>query len=511
MSAFAGDLENTPIELPPGTYYVKAVNEYGDTFPFNEMEIGPGESFRVSPFSASFTSLDIAHAIQVTARFLIDVEVARLGVMESMSGGYTTDLFDPEVEPTGDDLQALFDGLEYIAGQEEAVREALSVIEGEMEARRPVTYVNAGASPPRDALFDQMLFGIFFAAGQARERARGRVTDALTVARNFQPDTARLFEGLPAELKGTATSFEEWSRAIESGDLDDRLGKIHVFLESQAALDLARPQKTTAKTMAEESAPLLGADLSATGHGRAPGADKAADLTALTKKWTEYARQFYGDGSSDPNQQKKDKDQLAQLVAAGLAGIAPNIADKTLDSVAQQIAGKLIAAVPELADSVATSDESDEAWIEEIVQTVADKLLADGESGIDTAVVTDDLRQCLKEVLSTASTRLDALARCTLETRPTTWIDEATSSAFEQFEAAGSSEDEALGQAIAYGNCLRVASWSGGATKDEALEQCKGFLGIAPPAEQTAAPTAPPTAAPTQADPCADALPEPDR
>jgi hypothetical protein len=128
---------------------------------------------------------------------------------------------------------------------------------------------------------------------------------------------------------------------------------------------------------------------------------------------------------------------------------------------------------------------------------VADRLLADGESGIDTAVVTDDLRQCLKGELSTASTRLEALTLCTLETSPTTWIDEAISSAQKQFEAAGSSEGEALGQAIAYGNCLRVASWSGGATRKQALAECEGLLGITPPAEPTAAPTASPTAVPT--------------
>jgi hypothetical protein len=107
--------------------------------------------------------------------------------------------------------------------------------------------------------------------------------------------------------------------------------------------------------------------------------------------------------------------------------------------------------------------------------------------------------------------RQDALSICeSLENSASTWIDEAVYYAQKTLEAAGMTSDNAFDQSLAYGNCLRVTWWNGGATKNEALAECEGFLDISPPpGEPTAAPTAAPTPAPTAA-PVPTCTPAPD-
>lgn len=507
LSAFAGDLESNPVELPPGSYWVQAVNDGGGIFSFGEMEIEAGEAFAVSPFSGFEGNPKLADAMRTTANFLIDVEMGRLHVMETMSGGYATELFDPAAEPSGDDIETLFQSFGELAVQEEDLMAALRTIDdASAEAREPVLYVDARA-PARGALLNDiidMMPQFFKDIATVSERERARVLD---IAKEMSAqDKDEAFGQMPENLRGGAANFDQWLGQVKNGRHDNQLGAIHGHLHVSAGEATSRSGHTLGRTMAEEGAPLVksGFDLTVKAYGKVPGLGKAIDLTKKVKEWDAYLQKVYADplGTLEASARKSAEAALTDKIKKDLAKLAPGLSKSTLDDLAKQLAKSVVAAVPSLKTSptaVPVARGNDEEWIEGIVQEVADRLLADGESGIDTAVVTDDLRQCLKEVLATASTRLDTLARCTLETKPETWIDEATSSALRQFEAAGSSEDEALGQAIAYGNCLRVASWSGRATKEEAIEECKGLLGITPPAEPTAAPTAPPTAAPTPA------------
>ncbi len=513
LSAYAGDLEANPVELTPGQYWVQTVNKDDAVFAFDDIEVEPEDLMTVSRFEdttpdQSMTDPDLAAAMRTTANFLIDLEMARLDFMGSASGEFTTTLFDPDAEPGGEDLEAMFQNFEEIAAQEEDFVSALLVIQDSAaETRRPAAYLDARA-PAADALLNEIIERFapkfFNQIATVSERERTRVQD---IAKQMNTaDKEEAFGQMPENLRGGAANFDQWLRQVKDGQLDNQLGAIHGYLHANATEATQRSGHTLGRTIAEEGAPLIesAVDLEVKAYGKVPGLGKAIDLTKKAKEWDAYLQKVYADplGTLEASARKSAEAALTDKIKKDLAKLAPGLSKSTLDSLAKQLAKSVVAAVPGFKTSptaVPVAGASDEEWIEGIVQTVADRLLADGESGIDTAVVTDDLRQCLKGELSTASTRLEALTLCTLETSPTTWIDEATSSAQKQFEAAGSSEGEALGQAIAYGNCLRVASWSGGATKAEALAECEGLLGITPPAEPTTVPTAAPTPAATAA------------
>jgi hypothetical protein len=490
LSAFGGDLETNAIGLPPGTYDMTAVNADGDVFPLPEVAFESGDMMRGTRFSGGPANPELADAVRTIAGFVFEIESGRLGALETMSAGYTTTLFDPEVEPDGDDLQELFDTLETIASQEDAVRSAIGLFEDEMaEVRQPVAYVSKDASPPRGELEDE-LTALFFAIGNARERERSRVIGLL---QNYKGNTARLFEGLPSELRGGAQSYAEWSQFIRDGDLDKQLGKIHKLVESDPAAGLAR--KTSQQTMAEESAPLLGADVTGSSFGKTPGVPKSADLAARLGGWWAYVQLYYGEGKVNPALTEKDSERIAKTIATEIAKWAPDLPTKTREAVAGQIAGKLISTMN---PGTAAAGQTDEEWVEATVQTVADRLLADGESGIDTAVATDDLRQCLIRVLKGGASRQDALASCEAS-MDAQWIDQALYYAEKSLSGAGMTTSDVLEILSTYSQCLQT-KWRSGSTQEQALAECASFLDVSPPpAEPTTTPVAAPTVAPTPA------------
>jgi hypothetical protein len=318
-------------------------------------------------------------------------------------------------------------------------------------------------------------------------------------------DKEDAFGQMPENLRGGATDFDQWLRQVKDGKHDEQLGAIHGHLHASATEATQKSGHTLGTTIVEEGAPLVrsGTDLMVKAYGKVPGVNKALDLTKKVKEWDAYLQKVYADplGTLEASARKNAESALADRIKKDLTKLAPDLGKSTIDALSKQLAKSVVAAIPKLAGSPTSGPVvgSDEAWIEEIVQTVADKLLADGEQGIAVAVVTDDLRQCLTDTLATAMSRQDALSICeSAENSATTWIDEAVYYAQKQLEAAGMTPDDALDQSLAYGNCLRNTWWNFGATKDQARAECEGFLDISPPpAEPTSAPTPAPTAVPT--------------
>jgi hypothetical protein len=122
-------LEANPVELEPGTYWVQAVNSNDDILNFGEVEVEYGQLIACPHSPAGRMIRSSGDAMRTTTNFLIDLEMARLGFMGSASGGFTTTLFDPAVEPTAEDLQTLLDGMTGLARQEAALMAALRVID----------------------------------------------------------------------------------------------------------------------------------------------------------------------------------------------------------------------------------------------------------------------------------------------------------------------------------------------------------------------------------------------
>ena len=109
--------------------------------------------------------------------------------------------------------------------------------------------------------------------------------------------------------------------------------------------------------------------------------------------------------------------QVAQrLLSSGVSGIAAAIAT---DDLRLCLSGDVAAgftqkqALIDCADFMIT--QYDHAWIDAIVSKIAQDLLGDGFSGIEVAVITDDLRLCLADALQNNLSRATALNECAMK------------------------------------------------------------------------------------------------
>jgi hypothetical protein len=146
LTVLAGDLEHNDTYLPPGSYFIEFVNADDDVFRLGETNVEDGDIVGMSPFSGGPNDPELGSAVRTLASFLVDAEIGTLDVMESMSGGFTTTLFDPAAEPTGEDLDALIQSLRDLGAQEDTLMAALYEInDAAVEAREPVALVDARA------------------------------------------------------------------------------------------------------------------------------------------------------------------------------------------------------------------------------------------------------------------------------------------------------------------------------------------------------------------------------
>jgi hypothetical protein len=422
VSGFAGDLEENLIELPAGQYYVVAVTPDDAVLSLGLVEIADGEMLGLAPYddgsAGNLTDPQRAAAIRTIATFLADVELAKLSVFESLSGGFQAPLADPSVQPGAEDLEALVARFGEIAGQEAAVTEAIAAMEAEAELAHPVSYVQAGETPVGrlfGTLLDKLLPDFINRVRKVGERERVR---SLEIADGIDPaERQGVFDGMPPNLRGGATNFDEWRQSLERGELDDATGAIHGYLYVAATDATQRTGNTPGQSIAEEGGPLLqdGVDYAVESYGKVPHVGKMIDVTNKARKWEEYADKFYKDPGAGVEAAVKDQyiKALKDKIKKDLREMAPNLSEAVLDSLVGQLAARIIANGPQLVAAIATGTPSaDLAWIDEFVDTLADTLVANGESGIAVAVITDDLRECLLEAVGAGMTRDEALEYC---------------------------------------------------------------------------------------------------
>ena len=170
-------------------------------------------------------------------------------------------------------------------------------------------------------------------------------------------------------------------------------------------------------------------------YGKVPNVGKGIDITKKALDWESYVRKLY----SDPNAgaaailkgpyQKLVKDRIK----ADLMKAMPGTPEKVIDLLAGQLAKGAVAALSSGLNTSPADVSANDAttapnyppaapaeptqtalpdWVETTVETVSHQLLAQGAAGIDVAVVTDDLRQCLLKGIAAGYGQGQTLAAC---------------------------------------------------------------------------------------------------
>ena len=421
LSGFAGDLEENLVELPAGSYYIEAVTPEDAVLVLGVVDIAEGEKLGMAPYedgsAGDLTDAEHAAAIRTIATFLANVELAKLSVLESLSGGFQAPLLDPAVEPAAEDLEALFVQYEEIAGQETAVLDAIALVESKAEVAHPVSYVQGGGGTGSrlfGALLDKLAPDLF---NIMRKAPREEVMRAVNIVDGIPPhEQDGLFHGLPPSLRGNATSYEEWRLAVERGDLDGEASGIRSYLYGAGAEFWDYGSSPTG-VAAERGRPLLeaGVDFAVEAYGKVPYVGKMIDVTNKAREWEAYADKFYKDPGAGVEALVRDEyiKALKDKMKADLRQMAPDLSDAVIDSLVGQLAARIIANGPQfVAALTADTPSPDLAWIDEFVDALADTLVSSGESGIAVAVITDDLRECLLDAVEAGLSRDEALEYC---------------------------------------------------------------------------------------------------
>jgi len=155
MVAYIGDPTEDPFQLPAGRYYIEALDGDDVLLSLGAVDIEDGDVVEFPPsFDAAGGVADPQQAepLITLADFLVDVELARLTFWEIVTGGFTETPFDPAVKLDADAFQSLFEMYGEIAGQGDAVLEALDKIEGRAEVSSSASYVRSSWAPELDSL-----------------------------------------------------------------------------------------------------------------------------------------------------------------------------------------------------------------------------------------------------------------------------------------------------------------------------------------------------------------------
>jgi hypothetical protein len=196
-------------------------------------------------------------------------------------------------------------------------------------------------------------------------------------------------------------------------------------------------------------------------YGKVPNVGKGIDITKKAIDWEGYVRKLYSDPTAGASAVLKGPYQklVKDRIKADLMKAMPGTPEKVIDVLAGQLAKGAVAALasgldnsPANAAATVGSGSSNDPpaapaeptetlppdWVDAWVNAVAQRLLSEGERGIDVAVVTDDLRQCLLKGVDAGLARDQTLAACAyiLENEPKTGATDGSTPSLDPTVAA---------------------------------------------------------------------------
>ena len=366
MSAYAGDPAKDAFELPAGQYYIEALDQDEVFLSLGAVDIAQGEAVE---FPASFAEAggaadpQRAESLKTVTNLLVDVELSKYTLLEVVSGGFEQPPFDPAVEPTAADVQALFEMYAGIAAQDDALRAALSQIEASATVSSGASYVRSQWAPPlgRWEFFKKKANEWLFEDGgllswMRRATGEGQRERILAIAEQIpEGDRERVFKDTSVRLTGDAYDFNTWMEEIRQGKLDAELAAIYGHLYSADPEAAGRAGQRPIDVLAREGTEGInkGVEFEADAYKKVLGVGKALDLVGKTKEWDEYARKLMENppAALEGTARENYQEALAEKIKEDLKERAkdlPQFTDEAIDKFADFFAKKAIAAIPQI-------------------------------------------------------------------------------------------------------------------------------------------------------------------
>ena len=371
LSGYIGNPTSDPFRLPAGRYYIEAVDAAGLVATLGIQTATDAEVVELPVSLATAggaTRSERGQQLTTVVTALVVAERAKLAALKSISGGFTTELFDvAAVDSPGDfdRLMALFAELaesqadtigavDAIEVRAAAVVPQAALLTGSLSANRNIHFGVFGS-------IKDTLLGFFGYAGDAGMRAR---EDIINVGSRLNPDDKQdAFDFIPQAHRGGAGDFDEYLNRLRSGELDDSAATVRAALvrtsvgfAAAAQDDLGdRPGLSIAH---REGAELVrrGAELNVqvikTVLGDVfPGIGQGFDMADDVSEWLEYVRDVYRDplGSLEASARERITDALKDRIKDRLEELGLPLSDDEIDDLADQASSYLVDAIPELA------------------------------------------------------------------------------------------------------------------------------------------------------------------
>jgi hypothetical protein len=376
ISAYVGDPAKDPFELPPGRYYIEALDQDDVVVSLGAVDIEEGEAVSFPPsFAAAGGAADPEQAepLKTLASFLVDADLAEYAFLEIVSGGFERPLFDPDVEVTAADVETLFGMYEEILAQKDGVLAAFRQIQGRAEVSGGVPHVSSRWAQD----------------GEDLDRPFGRIRT--------------LFEGLQTAPFGQEPDWKEQMRAEQEAEAALAKETHWVMTWNQDLYTgVLRPGFKLEKTLEweekhrewEHYAKRLVEDL--------PGADDQAALAEAQKELDGAIR----------------SDFEAWLAKSGFTDFPADAVDVFVNYFVAETfaaAGQPVS-VPTpppgfWGASTPASPTPDPSWIEGYVQVAGEQWVDEGY-GVEAVVAAENLKECLTEAVQAGASRDEAIAQC---------------------------------------------------------------------------------------------------
>ena len=462
MVAYIGDPAEDPFQLPPGSYYIEALDQDDVVISLGAVDIEDGDVVEFPPSfgeAGGVADAERAEPLKTVANFLIDFELSEYVFLEAVTAGFTEFPFDPAVEPDAASVQELLGLYAEMAAQEEALEAALSQIDDRAEVSAGVLYVRSPWAPAPDLTdvvkkklddWKKSTFSFFHNATVVRQRKR-----ILEIAEQIpEQNREAVFRQLTSDKKGGAASFDDWLNKVRTDDDFVRTEGSGIYyemdgLDHEAVVDSGN---SAINVLAEEGpkAAKYATEKVVEAYRHVPGMKRVFELGDKAKEWAEYAEKLAKDlgGTLEESARGRVQKALEDKVKSNLKERFPKLSGKAIDDLAQYFAKKAVAAVPKLAGTPTVAAPTatqavptpkvtpkvtpqvtpsaspaapsptaevtpDTGWIEGYVGGIADQWLAkEIYGGIDVAVATDDLRRCLTASVLAGASQNEAIGEC---------------------------------------------------------------------------------------------------